>query len=446
MLIWLYRLLFVPAALLSAPFYLRRMWRRGGYGRQFGTRFGLGWKLPPKRPGTRRVWIQAVSLGEMLAIEPLVRRLAEDSRVELVLTATTSTGMAEARRRYGDLAAGVFYFPLDFWPVCRRVWRRVRADLAVCAETEIWPEHLRQAARFGARRVLVNGRLSDRSARRMGRLRRLVGPELRRCLDLVLASSPRDAERFAALGLEPWKVATTGNVKVDAPLGERLGAGERRRLREALGLGWGPVLLGSSTWPGEEEVLLRAFEALRAEDPQARLVLVPRHGERRGELRALLARRAQGRRVWFKSEGAPPGPVDILVGDTHGELRHLTQLADLAFIGKSLPPRTEGQTPIECAGLGVAMVFGPGMRNFPGVAEGLLQAGAARQVADAEEAVAALVDLARDGAARRRMGAAGAAWRAANLGALDRAVQALRRELFEEANPLSLSVEGGEGT
>src|SRR5690606_4961157 len=144
--------------------------------------------------------------------------------------------------------------------------------------------------------------------------------------------------RFAELGLPSERVEVTGNLKVDVRVEPILSADERARLKERLGLGAGFVLLGSSTWPGEEAALLDAFRALRPTRADARLLIVPRHGERRRELEAWL-REAAGELRWhFKSRGEPDAPVDILIADTHGELRTLSQLADIAFIGKSLPP------------------------------------------------------------------------------------------------------------
>ena len=139
------------------------MKRRGGYREGFGSRFGFGWQLGDKEPKKRRLWVQAVSLGEMLAIEGLMKALAKEERIEIVLTTTTSTGFAEAKKRYSDICYAIKYFPLDFWPISRAVWRRVNPDLAVCVETELWPEHLRQGEKRGVPIVLVNGRLSNRS-------------------------------------------------------------------------------------------------------------------------------------------------------------------------------------------------------------------------------------------------------------------------------------------
>ncbi len=423
--IWIYRLLFAPLVLLSLPRYVLHMRRRGGYRERFGTRFGLGLRVPEKAPGKRRVWIQAVSLGEMLAVEPLLRELSSDERLEIYLTTTTSTGYALAKKNYGELVIGVSYFPTDFWPFSRSVWRQIDPDVAVCAETELWPEHIRQANRRGVPFLLVNGRLSDRSFRSMKKLRWLVGGVLSK-LTRVYAGSELDRDRFVKLGISPENVENTGNIKLDSQVGPLLGLQDRTLLRTELGLGEGFLLLGSSTWPGEEAMLLKAFEELRGSRPDARLLIVPRHAERRDELERLMDEEASQWRCHFKSRGLPSGDVDILVADTSGELRMLSQLADLAFVGKSLPPHAEGQTPVECGALGVPMVFGLGMSNFRAIAAGLLRSGAARQVASEEEAIRAILDLADDEKSRRAMGEAGLRWHGESRGAVARVAAGIR--------------------
>ncbi|MDQ8202824.1 glycosyltransferase N-terminal domain-containing protein [Pelagicoccus sp. SDUM812003] len=412
-------------ALLSLPGYLLHIRKRGGYRDRFGTRFGKGLKVPPKAPGRKRIWIQAVSLGEMLAIEPLLKRLESEPEIEIYLTVTTSTGYALAKEKYGRQAVGISYFPMDFWLFSHRVWNRIDPDLAICAETELWPEHLQQAKRRGVPFLLINARLSDRSFRRSLQLRWLYGGFMNR-ISRVFACSDQDRKRFIKLGMDPERVETTGNIKVDVTIEPILDEREKSDLKERLGLGSGFLLLGSSTWPGEEAMLLKAFRALRETQPSARLLIVPRHGERRDEIEALLRRDASDLRTHFKSRGLPQGEVDALIADTHGELRQLTQLADLVFVGKSLPPHTEGQTPVECGILGVPLLFGPGMSNFRSIRAGLLQFGAARQVNDELEALETIVSLSQDAESRRRMGQGGKRWKEQSQGAVDRTVDGIK--------------------
>lgn len=422
--IWLYRFLFPPVMLLASPYYLLRMRKRGGYKEDFGQRFGAIPPLPPKRPGVRRVWLQAVSVGEMLALAPMLEALHADPTVEVYLTTTTSTGYALARERYTKLTLGIGYFPVDWWLFSRRAWKQVAPDLVILLEGERWPEHIRQASTRGVPVLAVNARLSDRSFRRMMKLRALARP-LFAGIDRVLACSEHDAERFRELGFPADRVSTTGNIKLDVTI-PLLAEAEKTALRRELGFGDEPILLGSSTWPGEEAVLIEIFKTLRAEGRAGRLLIVPRHAERRAEIEALL----QGGELayHFRSRGpAPAGvSVDIAVGDTTGELRKFTQLAELVFVGKSLPPHHEGQTPVEAAALGKPVVFGAVMSNFRSIARDMVAAGAAVPVADADALRATLGTLWADGSARARMAAAAHTWREANQGAVGRTLAVLR--------------------
>ncbi|MBD5781946.1 3-deoxy-D-manno-octulosonic acid transferase [Pelagicoccus sp. NFK12] len=401
------------------PGYLLHIRKRGGYRERFGTRFGLGLQVPQKKAGSKRIWIQAVSLGEMLAIEPLLKALAADERIEIYLTVTTSTGYALALEKYSELAVGISYFPIDFCPFSSCVWDQIDPDLAICAETELWPEHTHQAVKRGVPFLLVNGRLSDRSFKRAMKLRGFFRTVLSNTSQ-VFACSDLDRERYLALGAPEDRVTTTGNIKVDVTIEPILDAVTCASMRAEMGLSDGFLLLGSSTWPGEEEMLVDALRAIRERDSKARLLIVPRHAERRHEIEAMLRQRASDLRFHFKSRGAPEDELDILVADTHGELRALTQLSDLAFVGKSLPPHTEGQTPVECGVLGKPMVFGTGMSNFRSIREGLLQRGAAREVRDEGEAIQTIVSLSQDLEARAKMSAGGLAWHAGSRGAVER--------------------------
>jgi len=423
--IWTYRLLFPLILLTTAPYYLWRMRRRGGYGRGFWHRFGLPPRLPKRRPGVRRVWLQAVSVGEMLAVEPIVRSLGA-AGTEVVLTTTTSTGYRVAADRYLPHVSAIAYFPVDWMPFSSRAWARISPDLAIVTEGERWPEHMHQARSRGVPVLCINARISDRSFRRLRRFPAVaafvLGPMTR-----LLAGSAQDARRFRDLGCPAGRVAVTGNIKLDVQI-PRLDEAGRAALRLELGLPAGRmVLLGSSTWPGEEAALLEALVAARARGVDCSLLLVPRHAERREELERLL--RPTGLSYHMRSLGPAPGAVDVAVGDTTGELRAMTQLADLVFVGKSLAPHTEGQTPVEAAALGKPVLFGPGMGNFRAIAGDLLERGAARSVVDSADLCREACALLRDPQARAAISAAAASWRGDNGGAVERTLAAIREEL-----------------
>jgi 3-deoxy-D-manno-octulosonic-acid transferase len=434
--IYLYRLLFLPLLCLALPRYLSRMIRRGGYMAMMKGRFGLGRHLGIPLPGTRRIWVHAVSVGELQAIDPVIRDLAAREGTEVVLTVTTSTAYALAQSKLATVCADIRPFPLDFWLFSAMAWRRIHPNFCLLMEGELWPEHLHQAYSRSVPVLVANARLSDRSWRRY---RRFMGPAralLFRKVSLILAGNRQDAERFRLLGL--CNVRYSGQLKCDVPVEPRLSAKEKEALRDKLFPGLAAetiVLLGSSTWPGEEEFLLALLGEMRkARD--VRLLLVPRHAERGPEIAKLLE--ASGLpRYWRSRGGEVPAGTIVHLADTTGELRVLTQAADLAFIGKSLPPHTEGQSPIEAAALGVPVVMGPGMANFRDVSRAMAESGAAFRTTDADEARAKLLLLAADEKLRKKMGEKAAEWFLSQRGARRVTIESVET-LYNLPSPLSL--------
>jgi 3-deoxy-D-manno-octulosonic-acid transferase len=328
--------------------------------------------------------------------------------------------------RHLGLVLCVAYFPIDWWPFSARAWRRAAPDLAVVTEGERWPEHMRQAA---ARRVpvlCINARISDRSFRRLSLVRPAAAFVLAG-MDRVLAGSAQDAGRFRELGFPAGRITVTGNIKLDVDIAA-LPEQARAALRRELGLPDNRlVLLGSSTWPGEEEALLGALRHARARAIACSLLIVPRHAERRADVERLL--RASGFAFHLRSLGAAPSEVDVCLADTTGELRTLTQVADLVFVGKSLPPHTQGQTPVEAAALGKPIIVGPGTGNFREIASDLVRRGAARRVSDAADLSVQVAALLGDPSERAALADAAAGWRRENRGGVGRTLEAIRAEL-----------------
>jgi 3-deoxy-D-manno-octulosonic-acid transferase len=435
----LYRLLFPVALLAALPFFLPRMLRRGGYARHFGQRLGLVPNLPARPVGARRVWIHAVSVGELQALRPLLELLRQEHpTIQILMTTTTSTGYALAEHKYGQGLAYLGYFPVDFWLISRRVWNRLQPDLCLLMEGEIWPEHLHQARLRGVPTVLINARLSERSFRRWQALPRPLHEPFA-MLSLIVAASEEDGQRFARLGIATDHIVTSGNLKLDMTPAPILGSAELERLRIDLGLGTRGtrvdredalrplVFAGASTWPGEEKMLLRLTRKLADHGLPCKLLLIPRHAERRGELRDLLAGETVA--AHFRSTGSAEGPVDVTVADTTGEMVRLLQVADVVFVGKSMDPHKGGQNPIEAAALAKPVLFGPNMQNFRAVVDSLLAAKAGKVVRDEAELFGAATALLRDQAERRAMGQAARSWHQAGKGATRRTVDAISRYL-----------------
>lgn len=415
--------------LLSAPYYGWRMLRRGGYGLDFSHRFGLQKDLPPAAAGKKRVWIQAVSVGEIEAIAPLVDLLCESGKVEVVLTTTTSTGYAVLRNKYADKILYGGIFPFDFFPFSRSAWRRIKPDAVVLMESELWPEHLHTAKSKKVPAMLVNARMSDKSFRRYSRVPYLA----RRLLDklsLIAVSGEIDFSRFISLGANPRKTICTGNLKFDTRPAAMLDGNGKLELRKQLGFNADSfVLLGSSTWPTEEEMLLKAAEKIRAAGIDCRLLLVPRHAERRSEIIELIKNLPHC--VRSREKQARDGTL-VYLADTTGELRTLTQIADLAFIGKSLAPNEGGQSPIDCSASSVPMVYGSHMSNFRRICQTLEESAAAVKVADADAAVSEIVRLAKNKNARTALAESAKKWHDSNIGAAKRDFDAVMKILFPE--------------
>ena len=427
--IWLYRSLYFPALLVVLPYYAWRMWRRGGYAKDFQHRLGRFRRLSPPAPNKKRIWLQAVSVGEILAIGPLIQALQADNTIEIVLTTTTSTGYAEAKKRYKQHVYSIGIFPLDFWLFSRLAWQRIQPDVIIMTESELWPEHLHRARNSGTPTFLINARISDRSFKRYQKVPRLAKRLLQK-LDYIFAASDLDQARLIELGANADTTASTGSIKFDVTIETQLEQATHTALCEELGFGHQAeqeppfILIGSSTWPGEEAALLRIQASVIATGVDCRLLLVPRHAERGGEIIHLLKQQPL---TWHQrsQNTATPNSVSIQLADTTGELARLTQVADLAFVGKSLEPNIGGQTPIEAAGIGIPILMGPHMTNFKAVAKSLVHSGAALYATDENHLKALVLNLVKDSTARAAMSQAGRDWHAENKGSSARIAQSI---------------------
>ena len=431
--IWLYRVLFIPLLLLFSPYYVSRMLQRGGYRKDFRYRFGLIKGIPQRRIGVKRIWIQAVSVGELIAIEPLLALFNEDDRFEVILTTTTSTGYSLARNRYHTITTAIGLFPLDFWLFSTFAWRRIQPDLVVLIEGERWPEHIYQASKRSIPIALINARISDRSFSRY-RLFSFLSTLLIKPIDLILASTKQDYERLIVLGANVEKLILSGNLKLDIEIEPQLNRKQVDTLITEIGFKPNKnkpgnkmlILLGSSTWANEEKAILLAFKDALSAGIDCRLLIVPRHAERHKEIKNLLE--SQSLPFHFRSiSKQPPEPVMISVADTTGELKMLTQIADLVFIGKSLPPSEGGQTPVEAAALGKPLIFGPRTSNFKQICEALVKIGAAKRINNVSELSKSTVELFQSEGRRLTMSIAATKWHQENRGATKQTLEEIKK-------------------
>lgn len=430
----LYSILLTVGVILAAPYCLWR-WRKGMRLAHWGERFG---RLPEafQQAGQGAIWVHAVSVGETLAVVGLVRELQRlYPERKIFLSHVTPAGRAAGESRLPGIA-GRFYLPLDWrWSV-RGAFKRIRPWLLVIVETELWPNLFRVARESGGRVVLVNARLSDRSFRGYLLARRFMGVVLAG-VDRICAQSEADSERFLRLGAKPDDVVLAGNLKFDAQPPQ---LGELPRLTgEALAQsGRGPVLVAASTMPGEEPLVVQAWEKIQAQHPRSLLILAPRHPQRFQEVAQILSNAGHSfiRRTSMEVQGealarqlATP---EILLLDTIGELAALFELASAVFIGGSLVPRG-GHNLLEAAYWSKPIVFGPHMENFRDVAQLFLRAGAAIQVQDGIELTQAALRLFADDAARREMGERARQVLARESGATGRVLDQIRELLEAEA-------------
>jgi len=393
---------------------LRLFWRSRrapGYRRRVAERFAR----VPLLPQGPRLWVHAVSVGEVQVAAPLIRRLQDDHPgLDVVVTTTTPTGAARVAELLGGRVRH-FYTPYDLPVLVRRFLDRIGPGAAVFVETEVWPNILAGCAARGIPCLLANARLSERSLRGYRRLGE-VAREAFGGFQVIAAQTEEDAARYRALGVPPERIRVFGSVKFDleVPPSAYEQADAIKRL-------WGddrPVWIAASTHEGEEEQVLEAHRLLLKRLPRALLVIVPRHPERFGRVAALVRRRGLG--LARRSEMASCGPdVAVFLGDTMGELPMFLAAGDLAFIGGSLVAHG-GHNPLEAAAVGVPVLFGPHMVNFAAIARLLLAAGAACQVADVTALVGCLETWLSDASARSEAGEAGRGVVAANRGALAR--------------------------
>ncbi|WP_016854163.1 lipid IV(A) 3-deoxy-D-manno-octulosonic acid transferase [Halomonas smyrnensis] len=417
------------AALLSlSPLVWRRVWRESLPGRSRVERLG---RIAASPEGAHSLWLHCASVGEVQAARPLIEALARrhpDRR--LVITTMTATGaerahaVAERLQYEADVAEVSHHFvPLDFPGAARRFLDRLRPDLAIFFETELWPNLLAGCERRGIPVAVVNGRLSPRAFRGYRRLGRLMAEALSH-VSWLGAKSEADAERFRALGMAAGKTEVTGSLKFDLARDDKaFGVSERLRTE----IGKRPVWVAGSTHEGEDEALLEAHARLRERCPEALLILVPRH-PRRFEAAAELCRHAGMPLARRSRNEAVTGETAVYLGDTMGELSALYGAGDAAFVGGSLVP-IGGHNLLEPAAMGVPVLTGPELANFTDVAEALRERQALVEVSDATTLADALARLLGDAAERERLAAAGRAVVEANRGALARTLEGLDRFL-----------------
>jgi 3-deoxy-D-manno-octulosonic-acid transferase len=430
----IYNYLFVLSFCLSAPFYFLKMRRRGNWRDNFSQRFGR-FSSKVKQAVTNRnvLWMHAVSVGEVNVATQLIAALERHlPNLTIVVSTTTSTGMAELEKKLPSHVLKIYY-PIDRREYVARSLAAIHPSAIVLVEAEIWPNFLWRARDLRIPTFLVNARLSERSYRGYKRCGLLFRP-LFSSFAAVGCQNENDARRLRELGCRPEAIRVVGSLKFDAAhLDERRLLDVRKLLAQLGAPENARLLVGGSTHAGEEGILAQAFQRLRQRFPDLFLVLVPRHFERGREAARDVA--AQGVKFVYRKEVTPAtqfklGEVDCLLVNTTGELKYFYEQAEVIFVGKSLTAEG-GQNPIEPGALGKPMVFGPNMQNFEAIARAFVERQGALQVKDAAGLEEALALLLANGDKAAELGRNAQQVVRENLGAIERTIEMIVDYLSE---------------
>ncbi len=414
MVLLFYNLALFAVLLVGAPWWLFLILTTRKYRDGLWERLGL--RRPQLQSRRPVLWLHAVSVGEVLAIGRLVKRLEEClPGYELALSTTTRTGQELARERFG--ASRVFYCPLDLPWAVGRVLNQLNPRILILAETEFWPNLLSSCRRRGIPVAVVNARISDRSWPRY-RMLKWLWKGILRALTLVLAQSEDDALRLAAIGCPAGRVHVTGNLKFDL---RSAGENEAVRLLRKVAAGR-RVIVAGSTLDGEEEILLQAWKELAAQrQEKLMLVIAPRHPERFEAVAALLQ---QSGLAWCRRSLPPElGDYDAVLLDSIGELASVYQLAAVAFVGGSLFDEG-GHNPLEPAQFGVPVVMGRSFENFRAIVKPMIGARGIL-IVNEEQLAPCLAGMLEDRGAAAEVGRRGRAVFDQLSGATERTVDAL---------------------
>ncbi len=417
------RLIYTALIYVAAPFafllLVARSLRDPAYRDRWSERFGF----VRARSSEPSIWIHAVSVGEVQAGAALIRALRERMpAAPIVVTTATPTGAARVKALFPQGVRHV-YLPYDLPGAVARFLERTRPRIGIVMETEIWPNLYRACERRNIPLVIASARLSEKSLQSMARFA-VFGQALQKNV-VIAAQSELDAERYRAIGAPEGAVQVTGNIKFDIQISPSIRE-QGRQLRAAMF----PnrfVWVAGSTHEGEEDLILDAHRELMTHEPEALLILVPRHPPRFDDVRNWLV----SRKVAFASRSkADPITADtqVFLGDTLGELMLFYAACDVALVGGSFVT-IGGHNLLEPAALGLPVITGPHNFNAPDIARRLFEQGGAIQVQTSSELARALTELSQDADRRTQMGRAGVDVIERNRGSLDRVLRIVEQQL-----------------
>ncbi|MGZ3577799.1 MAG: 3-deoxy-D-manno-octulosonic acid transferase [Syntrophales bacterium] len=425
-----YNILLVMAALLALPYYAIKMTLTGKYRKSMGPKFGLVKpSLFAEMKGSPRIWIHAVSVGEVTAAEPIVASLRTHfPEACIVLSTSTETGQDMARRIVTG-ATSFIYYPLDIPFVVKKVIPKVKPDVFIMTETELWPNFIRVCKEQGAKVIMVNGRISQRSYQRYA-LTKFFWKDVVNLIDDTGVISAIDADRLMAIGMAPARVHVMGNAKYDG-LAAKATPPVREEMQRRLNLTeTDRVFVAGSTHDSEEKIVLRVYRRLLERYPDFKLIIIPRHPERGHAVLSLVKEAGfEDYITMTEIEGGKHLTGErIIVVDVIGELFKVYALASVVFCGGSLVPKG-GQNILEPAAWGKIIFYGPSMEDFRDEKDLLEKAGAGITVKSGDELLAGILTLMSDPDALARKGEAGRRIVVSNMGAADRYAEMVRSHI-----------------
>ena len=420
---------------VALPYFLYRLVVEKGFGHRFRQNMGLVRREEIAAVAdTNCIWLHGASVGEMVAISPLVKEIKKLMPERKVLVSAVTVGGYDMARQIMPEADAIINFPLDLPFVASSMVSRIRPGIFIMVETELWPNFLRAIRERNIPAMMMNGRISEKSAKSYRYLSSLLRDMLN-TINLFCMQSSIDAKYITQLGANPEKIIVTGNTKFDQTYAE-VSPEDLATYKSELGLGedaW-PVIVAGSTHRTEEEAVLTSFTALRKKYPHARLVIAPRKLNRIEEIKKVNAK--FGYAMAFRSElkdiegRRPEFPVILL--DTIGELGRIYAIGDIVFVGGSLV-RYGGHNVLEPAAHAKPILVGPSMEDFKDSYSLLSKAGACRMVSDADGLAEAFLEIAGDDNLRKRMGEASIQIIRENRGAALKTIHYLTDLLDKEA-------------
>ncbi len=410
---------------LLVPFILLRLlyraWKAPAYSARWQERFGFIKTAHLNKP----IWIHAVSVGETIAAAPLIKSLQQrDPDRDIVVTTMTPTGSDRVKAMFGDSVFHV-YAPYDLPGSVKRFLKKVKPEMLIIMETELWPNIVHYTASSGVPVILANARLSERSARGYQKVGFIAQPMLQQ-LTKVVAQNEEGAERFKSIGIDADKVFVSGSIKFDFTVDDTL-FNQSTELKAA----WGesrPVWIAASTHQGEDELALSAHTKILEQWPNALLIIVPRHPERFNDVYQLCCKGGYKTSRRSSDDASANSAVQVLLGDTMGEMMMFYAASDVAFVGGSLI-ESGGHNPLEPAALKMPVIMGPHVFNFESICHELSEAGGLKFVGSAVLLAERVNEFFEDESYRKEVGLAAYNVVEANRGALGRLLDIIDYEL-----------------